>query len=49
LNSGDCQPSNHLSLLRSSSAQRRERGRLGAITMIGGWSWEATEDSRLKK
>jgi hypothetical protein len=40
---GDYQPSSHLSLLRLSFDRRRDRGRLGAIAAIGGWSGEETE------
>jgi hypothetical protein len=48
-NPGNCQPSSRLSLLRSSFDRRRDRGRLGAIAVIGGWSGEATEGSRMEK
>jgi hypothetical protein len=34
-NPGDCQPSNCLNLLRSTSAQRCERRRLGTTATIG--------------
>jgi hypothetical protein len=43
------EPGSRLSLLMSSSDQRRDHERLGAIAMIGGRSREATEGSRMKK
>jgi hypothetical protein len=48
-NPGDYEPSSRLNLLRSSSARRCERRRLGTIAAIDGWSWEATKGSRSEK